>query len=114
MPARAMPVGSLIIVTFNSAAHIDSCLASVNDSDWERIVVDNASRDATLARARAVAGVRVLANSENRGFAAAANQGARAARGELLLFLNPDVVAEPGALAALGARVAPGSIAAAG
>jgi len=113
MPARAMPVGSLIIVTFNSAEHIASCLASVSDPAWERIVVDNASRDATLDRARAVAGVRVVANSENRGFAAAANQGARAARGEFLLFLNPDVVAEPGALAALRAAVAPESVAAA-
>jgi len=109
-----MPVSSLIIVTFNSAEHIGACLASVNDPDWERIVVDNASRDATLARARRVADVRVLANSENRGFAAAANQGARTARGELLLFLNPDVVAEPGALAALRAVVAPEGVAAAG
>ncbi len=110
-----MPLaGSIIIVTFNSAEHIGACLASVNDPDWERIVVDNASRDATLARARAAAGVEVLSNSENRGFAAAANQGARAARGELLLFLNPDVVAEPGALAALRAAVAPEKVVAAG
>lgn len=34
--------GSIIIVTFNSAEHIGACLASVNDTDWERIVVDNA------------------------------------------------------------------------
>jgi GT2 family glycosyltransferase len=106
--------GSIIIVTFNSAEHIAPCLASVNDPAWERIVVDNASRDATLARARGVAGVTVLANSENRGFAAAANQGARAARGALLLFLNPDVLAEPGALAALRAGVAAESVVAAG
>ena len=113
--AAPMPLaGSIIIVTFNSAEHIGACLASVQDAEWERIVVDNASRDATLARARAVAGVDVLANSENRGFAAAANQGARAARGELLLFLNPDVVAEPGALAALRAAVAPEKVVAAG
>src|SRR3990167_6589051 len=100
-----MPAGSIIIVTFNSAQPLEACLRSVSDPDWERIVVDNPAREAPLARARAVAGVEVIGNQENRGFAAAANQGARAARGELLLFLNPDVLAEPGARAA---RPAPG------
>jgi len=109
-----MPAGSIIIVTFNSAEPLEACLRSVSDPDWERIVVDNASRDDTLARARAVAGVQVIGNRENRGFAAAANEGARAAGGELLLFLNPDMVAEPGALAALRAAVAPEGVAAAG
>ncbi len=99
MPAA----GSIIIVTFNSARHIEACLRSLNQPDWERIVVDNASSDATCEAARAVPGTQVLANPDNRGFAAAANQGARAARGELLLFLNPDVQAQPGALAALRA-----------
>src|SRR3990172_9168390 len=100
-----MPAGSIIIVTFNPAEPLEACLRSVSDPDWERIVVDNASRDDTLARARAVAGVQVIGNRENRGFAAG---------GELLLFLNPDMVAEPGALAALRAAVAPEGVAAAG
>ncbi len=99
MPAA----GSIIIVTFNSARHIEACLRSLSDPAWERIVVDNASSDATCEAARAVSGTQVLANPDNRGFAAAANQGARAARGDLLLFLNPDVQAQPGALAALRA-----------
>lgn len=102
MPAA----GSIIIVTFNSARHIEACLRSLNQPDWERIVVDNASSDATVEAARAVPGTQVLANPDNRGFAAAANQGARAARGDLLLFLNPDVQAQPGALAALQATAA--------
>lgn len=108
------PAGSIIIVTFNSAAHVESCLRSLAEPGWERIVVDNASADATLERARAVADTLVLANPENRGFAAAAQQGARAARGQLLLFLNPDVTAEPGALAALQTAIAPDGVAAAG
>lgn len=107
-------VGSIVIVTFNSARHIEACLRSVEDPAWERIVVDNASRDDTVERARAVPRTLVLANAENRGFAAAANQGARAARGELLLLLNPDVAAETGALAALEAAAAPEGVGAAG
>ena len=54
------------------------------------IVVDNASSDLTLARARACPGVQVIANQRNRGFAAAANQGIRATNAEFILLLNPD------------------------
>jgi N-acetylglucosaminyl-diphospho-decaprenol L-rhamnosyltransferase len=51
------------------------------------IVVDNASQDATLQRVRASH----IANRENRGFAAAVNQGVRATEAEFILLLNPDV-----------------------
>lgn len=108
------PSGSIVIVTFNSADHIESCLRSLTEPGWERIVVDNASADDTVERARAVPDTLVLANPENRGFAAAVAQGVRAARGELLLLLNPDVTAEAGALAALRAAVEPDDVVAAG
>jgi hypothetical protein len=55
------------------------------------IVVDNASTDDTLARVRSRQGVRVTANPENRGFAAAVNQGIRSTDAEFILLLNPDV-----------------------
>lgn len=106
--------GSIVVVTFHSAPHIESCLRSLNEPGWERIVVDNASADATVECARRVPETLVLANPDNRGFAAAANQGALAARGALLLFLNPDVTAEPGAVAALQAAVEAQDVAAAG
>lgn len=54
------------------------------------IVIDNASSDRTLEQVRAREGVRVIANGENRGFAAAVNQGVQAASQEYLLTLNPD------------------------
>lgn len=110
MPAA----GSIVIVTFNSGAHIHSCLRSLEESGWERIVVDNGSDDATVERARSVPGVLVLANPDNRGFATAVRQGVRAAEGELLLLLNPDVAAEPGAVPALAEAVEPEGVAAAG
>ncbi len=56
------------------------------------IVVDNASTDDSLLRVREREGIRVIANSENRGFAAAVNQGvASCAEFENVLLLNPDV-----------------------
>jgi N-acetylglucosaminyl-diphospho-decaprenol L-rhamnosyltransferase len=54
------------------------------------LVVDNASTDASVGRARRD-GAQVIANGENRGFAAAVNQGFRATSAEFLLLLNPDV-----------------------
>src|SRR5690242_4395003 len=53
------------------------------------VVVDNASKDATLECTRRP-GVRVIANKENRGFAAAVNQGVRSTDAEFILLLNPD------------------------
>jgi N-acetylglucosaminyl-diphospho-decaprenol L-rhamnosyltransferase len=54
------------------------------------IVIDNASSDQTLEQVRAHAGVKLIANPENRGFAAAVNQGVQASSAEYLLMLNPD------------------------
>jgi N-acetylglucosaminyl-diphospho-decaprenol L-rhamnosyltransferase len=54
------------------------------------IVIDNASSDRTLEEVRARVAVRVIANLENRGFAAAVNQGVQACSAEYLLMLNPD------------------------
>jgi GT2 family glycosyltransferase len=95
-----MPLGSIIIVTHNSDACIESCLRSVlGRQDWKVIVVDNASTDASLSRARQVSpDVIALANSDNQGFAAAVNQAASISEGSTLLLLNPDAVASPGAL----------------
>lgn len=53
------------------------------------VVVDNASSDDTAARVGAQAAV--IANSRNRGFAAAVNQGIRASDAQYILVLNPDV-----------------------
>jgi N-acetylglucosaminyl-diphospho-decaprenol L-rhamnosyltransferase len=96
-------IGSVIIVTFNSAGSLEPCLRALSRPDdpqpWERIVVDNASRDRTVACARSAdSGAHIIQNAQNLGFAAAANLGAQAAGGKVLLFLNPDAIARPGAL----------------
>ncbi len=93
-----------IVVTYNSAASIGACLDALSPEPCEIVVVDNASQDDTVRRVEEFAGgheVRLLANDSNRGFAAAVNQGAQLAPGEVFLVLNPDAIAEPGAVKAL-------------
>jgi GT2 family glycosyltransferase len=95
---------SAIIVTHNSGATIRSCLPALAGKDCEILVVDNASADDTVQQVRDLVAsnrVRLLANQRNLGFGAAVNQGAREAGGDVLLILNPDAIAEPGAVAAL-------------
>jgi cellulose synthase/poly-beta-1,6-N-acetylglucosamine synthase-like glycosyltransferase len=58
----------------------------------EIIVVDDGSRDGTLAVASKYAGVRVVSQSRNMGPAAARNRGAQEARGEIILFTDADCV----------------------
>lgn len=84
---------SVIIVTYNSRAHIARCLDSLQGLRAEIVVVDNASSDGTaeLIRDRYPA-VRLIRAAANLGFAAAANKGARQSAGDALLFLNPDTV----------------------
>lgn len=79
-----------VVVAHNSAAEIADCLESLHDVA-EIVVVDNGSADQTCRLVeRHGRGVRLIANPENRGFAAAANQGVRATASPLVLFLNPD------------------------
>jgi GT2 family glycosyltransferase len=91
---------SAVIVTHNSGAAVAAALpaltAQLADDD-ELVVVDNASSDDTLATVRRFApGAVVVSNARNEGFAAGANRGARSARGDLLVFLNPDATPAPG------------------
>src|SRR5512134_1804075 len=89
-PAR--PLASLIVVAYNSANLLPACLqalAETKDVSYEVIVVDNASRDGTPDLiAERYPDVRLLTSRENLGFGRACNQGARMARGDLLVFLN--------------------------
>ena len=111
-----MIAGSAILVTYNSAGSIERCLTALrSEAGWERIVVDNASTDNSVERVRAIdPEARVIANDRNLGFGAAANQGARLASSNVLLFLNPDAVAQTGALSEFLAALKPMDVGAAG
>ena len=88
---------SVIIVNYNVKYFLEVCLHSVFRAaaglDVEVIVVDNNSLDSscTMVRERFPA-VILIENKDNRGFSKANNQGVAIAKGEYILFLNPDTV----------------------
>ena len=95
---------SILIVTYNSARLVGPLLtrlqAQMMDVNAEVVVVDNASRDVTVAVIRAEhPWVTLVASPVNLGFAAGNNLAARHASGTNLLLLNPDALPHEGALA---------------
>ncbi|MWD29585.1 glycosyltransferase [Aquicoccus sp. SCR17] len=87
---------SVVVVNWNARDVLYDCLMSIMQQTTmphEVIVVDNNSTDGSPEMVReAFPDVVLVANSENRGFAAANNQGLRLSRGKRLLLLNPDTV----------------------
>lgn len=88
---------SIIIVNYNVKYFLEQCLRSVRNStrdvDAEVIVLDNQSTDGSLEyleeRFREV---QFILNEQNMGFAKACNKGLTYAKGEYILFLNPDTL----------------------
>lgn len=95
-----MAKGSVVVVAHNSGGCVESCVqAMCEQAGWEILLIDNASVDDTRERAaRFSARVRIVANSENRGFAGAVNQGVKLASGSVIVAVNPDAVPQRGAL----------------
>jgi N-acetylglucosaminyl-diphospho-decaprenol L-rhamnosyltransferase len=96
----------IVIVNWNTGAHLRSCLESIalaiqeNFAIGKVTVVDNASRDGSAADLDDIdVPLEVVWNSDNRGFAAACNQGARGSEADYILFLNPDARVFPDTLA---------------
>lgn len=92
-PGTSMPGVSVVIANLNGEQFLASCIDSVLAQLPlpEIVVVDNGSTDSSVEMlVSRYPGVRLIRNRANRGFAEAANQGADAATGEFLLFLNND------------------------
>jgi len=86
---------SIIIVNWNTEDLLRNCLQSIleqaGDVYYEIIVVDNASSDGSVDMVRSCfPDATVIVEQTNRGYAAAANDGIRVARGRYVLVLNSD------------------------
>jgi N-acetylglucosaminyl-diphospho-decaprenol L-rhamnosyltransferase len=79
---------SVVVVTYNALPWIERCLASV--AGQELIVVDNGSRDGTVALVRERFPQAIVIEQENRGLAAGWNAGLAAASGDYHFLLNAD------------------------
>ena len=91
------PRVSVILVSYNTRELLRRALVEL--SSYEVIVVDNASADGSAQMVRdAFPAITLIANSDNRGFGAANNQGIDAATGSLVLLLNSDAVPQAGIL----------------
>jgi GT2 family glycosyltransferase len=120
-PARPVrfdrpPRVSILVVTYGNLGLTRLCLASLQRCagtlPFEVIVVDNASPDASasadwlrIVEADQLLPLTLILNRDNRGFAAANNQAAAQARGDILVFLNNDCVVTPGWLETLAGHL---------
>lgn len=96
----------IVIVNWNAGDQLRKCLVSLVGAAQEGvalrrvIVVDNNSSDGSTEGIDALPlPLHIIRNNENRGFAAACNQGAKGSDAEYLLFLNPDTVLSARSLA---------------
>src|SRR5204863_8513328 len=93
---------SIIIVSFNAAADLERCLASLHAAPpatpHDIVVVDNGSTDPSAAVARKWADVRVIEVGSNAGFARANNIGIRESRWDAILLLNSDTIVPAGVI----------------
>lgn len=88
---------SVIIVNYNVKYFVEQAVRSVQQSKCkdaiEIIIVDNASADESVDYlTRQLPGVRIIANQENIGFGRANNLALEQAKGDFVLFLNPDTI----------------------
>src|SRR5262245_18602033 len=86
---------TVIIVNYNAGEHLGRYLRSLASAmsglEWQAIVVDNASQDASERQALAYGDrVRLVRSETNIGFGAGVNLGAADTRDPFLLLLNPD------------------------
>ncbi len=106
---ETFPLVSLVIVSYGGLELTQACLDSVLGREtwpnFEVIAVDNASPDTTPAYLAALSAreprLRCIFNADNRGFAAANNQGIAQSRGEFVILLNNDTVVPPGMIGRL-------------
>jgi hypothetical protein len=102
---------SVVMVVYMTGVALEESVACVLGDPFvdELVIVDNGSTVADAARLRELADhderVVLLAGHGNVGFARGANLGARTARGDILVFLNPDAFLQPDCIAELAREI---------
>jgi GT2 family glycosyltransferase len=100
------PEVSVIVLAFGAEPLLERCIASVLDPPHTEVVlVDNGCTTDAVAEVEGTAGVRVLRPPRNLGFAGGCNLAALHARGAVVVLLNSDAIAQPGAVAALASAL---------
>jgi len=103
-PSEDAPLVSIIMPVYNAARTLESTLRSLlaqTYAHWELLIIDDGSRDATLAMAMALASacadsrVRVIDGGGNAGLAARLNQAIELARGVFIARMDADDIAYP-------------------
>ncbi len=92
------PMVSVVVAAFDAATTLPACLESLRKltyPNYEVIVVDDGSSDATPQLLASEEGIRVERHAENRGLSAARNSGIRLSRGEIIAFTDADCRADP-------------------
>src|SRR5215469_4017761 len=97
---------SIIIINWNSKGYLRDCLKSIPQAAaglaYETLVIDNGSYDGSAEMlAQEFPHVTFIQSERNLGFSSANNRAARQAKGNFLLFLNPDTVVLENALETL-------------
>lgn len=100
LPAR--PLVSVVMTSHDTAAHVEAAVQSILRQSWdhlELVVVDDASRDDSLARLKALCALdermHVVPLPSNVGTYRAKNAGIRSARGDVLTFMDSDDTSHP-------------------
>ena len=100
---------TVLIVSYNCVGALRRCLEALERStareSMEILVVDNGSRDESGQVDREYAAVTVLRIPRNFGLTKARNIGVRTAKGDFILFLDPEVEVEPESIPLLVSRL---------
>jgi GT2 family glycosyltransferase len=108
----AAPAISVVMPVYNAEQLLGECLTALNASrgvDYEILVVDDSSTDRSRAIAEAN-GCRVIASGGRLGPAGARNRGVEQARGEIVFFVDSDVIVRPDTLQRLADAFADTSV----
>lgn len=101
------PSVSIVTVNLNGKEHLRECFSSIQKLNYpkdkiEVIMIDNGSIDGSVDFVQnKFSWVKVITNAKNEGFAKPSNDGARAAKGEYVAFINNDMRVQPNWLAEL-------------